>query len=92
MCLTPVVARLSDADRAREPRTLGVIAWFDGNAFGSGQGRRFDIPRPLTRSEERAWREGFTEGRHERVCHSWHGFVPCPGDHPVTPNPDARHW
>lgn len=83
---------LTAGELAREPRNLGVIAWFDGNAFGSDQGRRFDFPRRLTRSEGHAWREGFTVGRRERVCHSWHGFAPCPGDHLVTLNPGARHW
>lgn len=27
-------------------------------------------------------------GRTGRVCHSWHGFIPCEHDHPVTPNPE----
>lgn len=90
MALTNVVDELSDEDRAREPRDLGVIAYFDGYTAGSGQGRRFDYPRVLTRSEETCWRAGFAEGRRERVCHSWHGFTPCEDDHPVTPRPSGE--
>lgn len=90
MALTNVAARLTAAELAREPRSLGVIAWFDGEAQGS-TGRhhtRFTYPRRLTRGEETCWREGFAEGRRERVCHSWHGFIPCDGTHPITVNPE----
>lgn len=90
MALTGVVRRLSAEDRAREPRSLGVIAWFAGQCYGS-TGRYADhlrFSRHLTPSEGRDWREGFAEGRRERVCHSWHGFTPCEGDHPQYLNPD----
>lgn len=92
MSLSGVTARPTAGELAREPRSLGLIAYFDGYAAGShGAGhRRFDMPRRLTRDEERHWREGFTEGRRERVCHSWHGFVPHHhvGEHPLTVCPE----
>lgn len=69
--------RMPAAELAREPRSQGVIAWFDGNVVGSGGGRRFDFARRLTHAEEAAWREGFVEGYRERRCHEVHGFWPC---------------
>lgn len=88
--LTGVASRLTVGEVAREPRSLAVIAYFDGYAAGSGSTRRQTYPRRITRDEERSWRDGFTEGRTERVCHSWHGFVPHHhvGDHPLTVYPD----
>ena len=85
--LTGVTQRLTDAERAREPRSLGVVAYFDGYASGAhGHSSARLYPRRLTRDEERSWREGFAEGRAERVCHSWHSFVPHHhvGEHPLT--------
>lgn len=94
MSLSNVVPRLTTGELAREPRHLGVLAYFDGHARGSNPGaKRTEYPRRLTRNEGTSWREGFAEGRTERVCHSWHGFVPCPGDHPRTPAPaEHRPW
>ena len=87
--LTGVVRRLTAAQRAREPRRLGVIAYFAGYDHGSnGRPSHLEFPREITPDEERAWREGFAEGRNERVCHSWHGFTPCQHDHPPTMKED----
>ena len=89
MALTNVASRLTAAERAREPRHLHVVAWFDGNARGGNPSARpADFPRRLTTDEAKSWREGFTDGWRERVCHSWHGFIPCPGDHPRTIAPE----
>lgn len=88
MALVGVVPLLTAAELAREPRDLGVIAYFDGYAAGGGHLRNQTFPRPLTRAEEVSWREGFAEGRTERVCHSWHGFIPCAKDHPLVVNPE----
>lgn len=82
--LSNVARVLSAGERAREPRTLGVIAYYDGWACGSGQGKRATYPRRLTPAEAQRWRDGFDDGRHERVCHAWHGFRECQGDHPPT--------
>lgn len=88
MTLSNVVCRLGAGELAREPRHLGVIAYFDGYSRGSNpKAKRSEYPRRLTRDEGASWREGFAEGRTERVCHSWHGFVPCLGDHPLTIGP-----
>jgi hypothetical protein len=62
MSLSNVVPRLSAAERAREPRSLGVVAWFDG--WGQAQGwppRTY--PRLMTVAESRHWREGWAEGK-----------------------------
>lgn len=86
--LTGVVRRLTAEQLAREPRSLGVIAYFAGYDYGSnGRVSRLEFPREITPGEERDWREGFAEGRRERVCHSWHGFTPHEhaDDHPPTP-------
>lgn len=86
MSLAGATSHLTAEELHREPRDLGVIAYFDGYTFGAygNDARNQTFPRRLTRSEERCWREGFTEGRTERVCHSWHGFTPCTHDHPPT--------
>lgn len=90
MTLLGVTKKLTAREVADEPRSLGVVAYFDGYIFGAygNPARNQDFPRRLTRSEEIDWREGFNEGRTERVCHSWHGFNPCPGGHPASLNPD----
>ena len=55
---------LSPGERARETRSLAIIALFDGWSTGVGMARMSDqIPRRLTLSEAAAWREGFAEGR-----------------------------
>lgn len=54
--------RLTAAERAREPRLLHVVAWFDG--WGQAQGMRpRTYPRLLDASEARAWRDGWAEGK-----------------------------
>lgn len=90
--LTGTTRRLTDADRAREPRSLAVVAWFDGNHQGTYPGARpRDYPRQLDPSEAEAWREGWREGHAERVCHAWHGFYGCDHDHPPhMPREDER--
>ena len=92
--LTGVARALTAGEISREPRSLGVIAYFDGYMTGAyGRRNAQTYPRRLTRNEEADWREGFAEGRTERVCHSWHGFIPhdrvdphplalCPEPHP----------
>lgn len=89
MALTGTARRLTEAERAREPRSLAVIAWFAGEEFGStGRPSRHTFPRRLTPDEAKSWREGFRAGRSERVCHSWHGFALCDGEHALAINPD----
>lgn len=82
MTLRGVLARgerMTAAELACEPRSLGVVAWFDGYGKGSNpHGHRpMDMPRRLTHSEAADWREGFAEGTRERRCHDVHGFWPC---------------
>lgn len=94
MSLSNVTTRLTAGERAREHRHLGVIAYFDGYARGSNpQARLEQYPRRLTRDEAACWRDGFNEGRTERICHTWHGFTPCPGDHPphLPPTREDTH-
>lgn len=76
MALTNVTARLTAAERAREPRHMHVVAWFDGYGQGHG-GRPVDHPRRLTTDEAREWRAGWAEARREAACHAAHGFIPC---------------
>jgi len=90
MSLSNVARRLTKAEIAREPRSLAVIAWFDGNAVGSGLKSRTTYPRRLTRDEAESWREGGRDGRRARVCHARHGVVPGPGDQPPIPPSEAR--
>lgn len=59
--------RLSRAERAREPRSLGVVAWFDGWSQGLGIGSPAEYPRLLDAREAREWRDGFREGRANRA-------------------------
>lgn len=94
MSLSGVARRLTAAERAREPRHLHVIAWFDGNARAHNpQAKPTDYPRRLTPDEAASWREGWADGWRERTCHSWHGFGPCSGDHPPTlAPPDHDPW
>jgi hypothetical protein len=71
--------RLSAAELAREPRDMGIVAWYDGWGQGAGlaRGKCGDYLRRLTADEAREWREGFREGARERACHRRHGFGPC---------------
>lgn len=79
------VGRVTTAEMALEPRSLGVLAWFDGWGQAHG-GRPTDYPRRLTASEGRDWREGWNEGKRERACHDAHGFARCtPEAHDLTP-------
>ena len=76
----PNVGRITAAERAREPRFMHVVAWFDG--YGQSHGARpMEYPRRLTSSEGRSWREGWREGWRERRCYADHGFTPCDGGH-----------
>lgn len=82
--------RLPAGELARDPRMMHVVAWFDGYGQAAYPGARpMDMPRRLTRSEGESWREGWREGHRERVCLSWHGVIPCPGDHPPRVSQDA---
>lgn len=88
MSLSNTTDRLTADEKAREPRMLHVVAWFDGYSRGSNPRARGETyARRLTPSEAREWRAGFNEGRRERVCLAWHGFAPCPHDHPPTVMP-----
>ena len=87
--LTGVVSRLTAAERACEPRDLGVVAYFDGYAYGNNHKRLAPFPRRLTRSEERCWRDGFNEAVTSLRCHAVHGFAVCDGRHLTSPSPAA---
>ena len=63
--LRGVARRLTAADRAREPRSLAVVAWFDGWGQALGMPPK-PYPRHLSPAEGRAWREGFQQGRQDR--------------------------
>lgn len=91
MALTNVTTTLTAAEKAREPRMLHVVAWFDGYTRGAYPSSTPDtFPRRLTTSEAREWRAGFNEGRRERVCLAWHGFTPCDHDHPTRMPTDTE--
>lgn len=76
--LSGVTPRMTDAERAREPRDLGVIAWFDGYTQAAyPRAVPATYPRRLTASEARSWRAGFTEGQDERRRLAAHGFASC---------------
>lgn len=98
MSLTGVARRLTAAERAREPRSLGVIAWFDGHAQGSASrgGRRVarTYPRRLDPAEAAEWRQGWADGWREARCHDWHGFIPhhLAPDHPNTRPPTDHDY
>jgi len=75
--LTGTTRRLTDAERAREPRSLALVAWFDGWSRGGNPRARPELsPRRLTTAEAAAWRDGHREGAAERRCHTVHGFLP----------------
>ena len=70
--------RLSAAELALDSRDQGVVAFFDGHTQAQNGGRPyFDFPRRLTQDEAASWREGYAEGRRERLCQERHGFGPC---------------
>lgn len=82
MSLTNVKARLTAAERAREPRSLALRAYYDGwTQATSGRQAAMTYPRPLTTVEARSWRKGWAEGFAARRCHEAHGFGRCPGEH-----------
>lgn len=70
------VGRLTAAEREREPRSLGLVAWYDGYMQASYGARPSPMPRRLDAAEARSWREGWAEGWRERRCHDAHGFAP----------------
>ncbi|MCR6649722.1 MAG: hypothetical protein NVV70_16885 [Cellulomonas sp.] len=77
MSLTSVARRLTVAELAREPRSLSVLAYFDGWARGCNPAATpQDYPRRLTTDEARCWREGYDDGRASTACHRIHGFGP----------------
>jgi hypothetical protein len=77
MSLTGVTRHLTAAERAREPRSLGIMAWFDGHARAWNPDRPWaTYPRRLNPAEARSWRQGWDEGRAEKRCHDLHGFGP----------------
>lgn len=95
--LTNVVPRLTAAERAREPRMLHLVAWFDG--YGQAHGARpVDMPRRLTTDEAREWRDGWNASKREQACHTRHGFDigceaarTCPHADHTEAVPHARH-
>lgn len=81
------VGRVSAAARAREPRHLHVVAYFDGWAQAAHGARPAEYPRRLTLEEGEAWREGWREGAHDATnCpeHDAHWCSTCP--HPWGPH------
>lgn len=67
MALSNVVRRLNASERAREPRSLAVIAYFDG--YGQAQGwEPRDYPRVITDAEARHWREGWAEAKRDQAA------------------------
>lgn len=82
MTLTNVKRRLTAAELAREPRSLALVAWFDGWGQATyGRQAAMTYARPVTTAEAGSWRRGWAEGWAERQCHEAHGFAPCPGEH-----------
>jgi hypothetical protein len=78
MSLTNVKRSLTRGELAREPRSLAVVAYFDGYTQAAyPNAHRHEYPRPLLRSEARSWHEGFAEGRAERSRLEAHGFASC---------------
>lgn len=68
---------LTAAEKAREPRSLAIVAWYDG--WGQGQGMRpgncGTYARRLTAAEQAEWRAGYAEGRACLLAHREHGFA-----------------
>jgi len=62
---------LTADEKAREPRSLALVAWFDGwaQALGISSGTNGTYPRRLDASEQREWREGFAEGKRQMTDH-----------------------
>lgn len=62
MSLSNVVRRLTASEVAREPRSLALIAWFDGWGQATGLPPR-EYPRVISEAEARHWRQGWCEGK-----------------------------
>lgn len=65
--LTGTTARLTAGEVAREPRSLAVVAWFDGWAQGCYGAPPATYVRRLTPDEAAAWRDGWAEGAADRA-------------------------
>lgn len=77
MSLTGVARQLTAAELAREPRSLAVLAYYDGWSRGTNaRATPTEYPRRLTADEARAWRDGYDEARGSTACHRIHGFGP----------------
>jgi len=75
--MTGTTRRLTAAERAREPRSMGVIAFYDGGARAWNPGRPWaTYPRRLDPAEASSWRDGWEQGRAAKRCHDAHGFGP----------------
>lgn len=67
MSLSNVVRHLSASELAREPRSLGVIAYLDG--YGQATGLPpMTYPRRISAAESRHWREGWDEGKADQAA------------------------
>lgn len=65
--LTGVAARVTAGMMAREPKSLAIIAWYDGWAQAVYGAQPKTYPRELTPREAESWREGWAEGREQRL-------------------------
>jgi hypothetical protein len=65
MTLIGAVDQLDPGERARYPGSLKIEAYFDGWNQAVGH-TPITFPRFLDRSEEREWRLGWADGRHDR--------------------------
>lgn len=64
MSLTGWADQLSESERALEPRSLGLVAFFDGWARAAlPAAPPYVYPRRLDPGELEDWREGYREGR-----------------------------
>lgn len=75
MSLTSVARRLTPAELAREPRHLGVIAYFDGWAQATGLPPA-TYPRLITEAEAEHWREGWNEAKAAEAEQAAHEQTP----------------
>jgi hypothetical protein len=63
----PVGAPITPGELAREPRSLALVAWFDGWERAALRTGRYRVyPRPLDVHEARAWLDGWREGLEQR--------------------------